>query len=118
MGHNGLNQVVKERGLTKPSEVLDQLNRIAYETLHKDRDQYVRDGMDMALCTFHPEELVLEFAGANCPLYVVRGKEVLQFAPNKMPIGGGARWGTEAALTTPRCGKTEARHRGWGGLAG
>ncbi len=88
VGHNGLNQVVKERGLTKPSEVLDQLNRIAYETLHKDRDQYVRDGMDMALCTFHPEELVLEFAGANCPLYVVRGEEVLQFAPNKMPIGG------------------------------
>ncbi len=88
VGHNGLNQVVKERGLTKPSEVLDQLNRIAFETLHKDRDQYVRDGMDMALCTFHPEELVLEFAGANCPLYVVRGEEVLQFAPNKMPIGG------------------------------
>lgn len=88
VGHNGLNQVVKERGLTKPSEVLDQLNRIAFETLHKDRDQYVRDGMDMALCTFHPEKLVLEFAGANCPLYVVRGEEVLQFAPNKMPIGG------------------------------
>lgn len=88
VGHNGLNQVVKERGLTKPNEVLDQLNRIAFETLHKDRDQYVRDGMDMALCTFHPEDLVLEFAGANCPLYVVRQEEVLQFAPNKMPIGG------------------------------
>lgn len=88
VGHNGLNQVVKERGLTKPNEVLDQLNRIAFETLHKDRDQYVRDGMDMALCTFHPEQLLLEFAGANCPLYVVRDGEVLQFAANKMPIGG------------------------------
>ena len=88
VGHNGLNQVVKERGLTKPNEVLDQLNRIAFETLHKDRDQYVRDGMDMALCTYHPQEQLLEFAGANCPLYVVRGAQVLQFAPNKMPIGG------------------------------
>lgn len=88
VGHNGLNQVVKERGLTDPALVLDQLNRIAYDTLHKDRDQYVRDGMDMALCTFHPETLLLEFAGANCPLYVVREGEVLQFASNKMPIGG------------------------------
>jgi serine phosphatase RsbU (regulator of sigma subunit) len=88
VGHNGLNQVVKERGSTTPGEVLDQLNRIAFETLHKDRDQYVRDGMDMALCTYHPDSRVLEFAGANCPLYVVRGEEVLQFAPNKMPIGG------------------------------
>lgn len=88
VGHNGLNQLVKERGLTTPNEVLGQLNRIAYETLHKDRDQYIRDGMDMALCTFHPGQLVLEFAGANCPLYVVREGQVLQFAPNKMPIGG------------------------------
>lgn len=88
VGHNGLNQVVKERGLTDPAQVLDQLNRLAYDTLHKDRDQYVRDGMDMALCVFHPDTLVLEFAGANCPLYVVREGEVLQFATNKMPIGG------------------------------
>ncbi len=88
VGHNGLNQVVKERGVTTPADVLDQLNRIAFDTLHKDRDQYVRDGMDMALCTFHPETLVLEFAGANCPLYIVRGDEVLQFASNKIPIGG------------------------------
>ena len=88
VGHNGLNQVVKERGLTKPGEILDQLNRIAFETLHKDRDQYVRDGMDMALCTFNPATLVLEYAGANCPLYIVRNNGVLQYASNKMPIGG------------------------------
>lgn len=87
VGHNGLNQVVKERHVTKPSEVLTQLDQIAYETLHKSRDQHMHDGMDMALCTFHPETLLLEYAGANCPLYVVRGGEVLQFPSNKVAIG-------------------------------
>ncbi len=88
VGHNGLNQSIKEHGIVRPSDVLRDLNRISYEALHKDRDQFVRDGMDMALCTLDPERLLLEFAGANCPLYLVRDREVVQYAPDKRPIGG------------------------------
>ena len=88
IGHNGLNQAVKEKGRARPSEVLKDLNRIAYDALHKDREQYlVRDGMDMALCSFDPARGVLEYAGANCPLYLVRNNEVLLFAPDKNAIG-------------------------------
>lgn len=88
IGHNGINQVVKDRGHTKPSEVLMELNRIAFQALHKDREQYlVRDGMDMAFCTLDTKSLQMEYAGANNPLYVVRKGEVLQFAPNKNAIG-------------------------------
>jgi len=88
IGHNGLNQAVKERGRSRPSEVLADLNKIAFDALHKDREQYlVRDGMDMALCSFDPERNVLEYAGANCPLYLVRGEQVLHFAPDKSAIG-------------------------------
>ncbi|MCB0784270.1 MAG: SpoIIE family protein phosphatase, partial [Flavobacteriales bacterium] len=46
------------------------------------------DGMDMALCSLDPRTRVLEYAGANCPLYVVRDGQLLQFAPDKMPVGG------------------------------
>ncbi len=88
IGHNGLNQAAKERGKSRPSEVLGDLNRIAFEALHKDRDHsLVRDGMDMALCSFDPGRKVLEYAGANCPLYLVRNGEVLPFAPDKNAIG-------------------------------
>lgn len=88
IGHNGLNQAAKERGRSRPSEVLGALNRIAYEALHKDRDHsLVRDGMDMALCSFDPARRVLEYAGANCPLYLVRNGEVLPFTPDKNAIG-------------------------------
>lgn len=88
VGHNGLNQAVRDRGAVRPAQVLQELNRIAFEALHKDRDQFVRDGMDMAFCALDPESLELDYAGANCPLYLVRNGEVLQYTPDKMPIGG------------------------------
>lgn len=88
IGHNGLNQAVKERGRSRPSEVLKDLNKIAFDALHKDREQYlVRDGMDMALCTLDPRKNILEYAGANCPLYIVRNGEVLHYPPDKNAIG-------------------------------
>lgn len=88
IGHNGLNQAVRDKARSRPSEVLKDLNRIAYEALHKDREQYlVRDGMDMAFCSLDPSRGVLEYAGANCPLYLVRGGEVIHFAPDKNAIG-------------------------------
>jgi len=65
------------------------LNRIAFDSLHKDRDQQiVRDGMDMALCAYDPARMVLEYAGANCPLYIVRNGDLLEYSPDKIPIGG------------------------------
>lgn len=88
IGHNGLNQAIRERGAGRPSEVLKVLNKLAFEALHKDREQFlVRDGMDMALCNYDPSRRVLEYAGANSPLYIVRGTEVLRFSPDKRPIG-------------------------------
>ncbi len=89
VGHNGLNQAVRESASLRPSEVLGGLNRIAFDALHKDRDQsLVRDGMDMALCVYDPVARTLDYAGANCPLYLVRGGDVIQYAPDKIPIGG------------------------------
>ena len=88
VGHNGLNQAAKERGLSRPSEVLKELNRIAYEALHKDREQHlIRDGMDLALCSYDRERRILDYAGANSPLYVVREGATQAYAPNKTAVG-------------------------------
>jgi serine phosphatase RsbU (regulator of sigma subunit) len=88
IGHNALNQSVKERGRTRPSDILADLNRMAYNALHKDRDlSMVRDGMDLALCTYDKANGVLEYAGANSPLYLLRAGAVLQYAPDKVAIG-------------------------------
>lgn len=88
VGHNGLNQAAKEGTSDRPSGVLKDLNRIAFEALHKDREQHlVRDGMDMALCSYDRSAGILDYSGANCPLYIVRQGELLIYAPNKTAIG-------------------------------
>ncbi len=88
VGHNGLDQAIRQRRFAHPSEVLQDLNQIAYEMLHRDRDQFVRDGMDIALCALDTERMELEYAGANSPMYLVRDGHVMQYTADKRPIGG------------------------------
>jgi serine phosphatase RsbU (regulator of sigma subunit)/HAMP domain-containing protein len=96
VAHNSLNQAVKEYGHASPARILKELDRIAFSTLHRDRTEGgIRDGMDMALCAYHPATLMLEYAGANAPMYVVRQGEVLIYTPNKNTIGSFAMDGGE-----------------------
>ena len=88
VGYNGLNKAAKDRSWARPSDILRELNQISYWALHKDREgSMVRDGMDMALCVYDPQAKVLEYAGANCPLYVVRNGVLIQHGPDKNAIG-------------------------------
>lgn len=79
VGYNGLNQAVNEHGLAEPSEILNYLSQSVNESLRKaEHDDYVRDGMDVALCRLNRKTMTLQFAGAFNPLFIVRnGKELL-----------------------------------------
>jgi serine phosphatase RsbU (regulator of sigma subunit) len=83
IGYNGLNRAVKEYNLEHPGEILDKLNHLVAETFRQDNttaensaagDVNIRDGMDIALCAYDTETKILEFAGANNPLFIVRKK--------------------------------------------
>lgn len=72
VGQNGLNQAVDEYQLNQPGKILDHLNQVVALTLkQKETDNQVRDGMDIALCSLNRSNSILEFAGANNPLWVV-----------------------------------------------
>ncbi|MEQ8359883.1 MAG: SpoIIE family protein phosphatase [Cytophagales bacterium] len=80
IGYNGLNRVVREYRLNRPSEVLDRLNEIITNTLNQQGTQReeIKDGMDMSLCSLDRKNLKLEYAGAHNSLYVIRkGEEKL-----------------------------------------
>ncbi len=74
VGHNGLNQTVNEFKILSPSKILDKLNVLVTETLRQTDKQDVKDGMDMALCSLDTDKMILEYAGANNPLYLIRKK--------------------------------------------
>ncbi len=88
LGSNGLKSAINEGKLSKPAEVLDYLNKSIFDSLNKgDVSNEVRDGMDLALCSIDYKTLVLEYAGANNPLYIIRDGKFLITKPNKMAIG-------------------------------
>ncbi len=87
IGHNSLNKVVREYGLTKPSEIIDQLNIEVMKSLLQRHEKAINDGMDLALIAFNKKNFTLEFAGAYNPLYVVRKGEVFVYKGDRFPIG-------------------------------
>ncbi|MBX7182741.1 MAG: SpoIIE family protein phosphatase [Bacteroidia bacterium] len=99
VGHNALNQAVKENKILSASKILDYLNNYVNETLHtaniSENGRKVRDGMDMSLCVFDTETLVIEFAGAYNPLVLIRDQELTEIKADRRPIGSTDLYGDQ-----------------------
>jgi serine phosphatase RsbU (regulator of sigma subunit) len=89
VGFNGLNEAVKDnQDNLEVSKVMKAFHLIAQQNLNKSREyNNVRDSMDMALCIYDQDSGVLEYAGANIPLYLLRGGLLQETKPNKCSIG-------------------------------
>lgn len=89
IGLNIFNQTLKEKTVNDPAQALDFLNKQVYNTVnkHKDSDDIIRDGMDLAICSIDMDTLKLEFAGAKNPLYIIRNNELIELKGDKQPIG-------------------------------
>jgi len=72
LGIGFLNEIVIESGITKPSEILNQLREKIIKSLsQKNVDIQQRDGIDMAICVWDKNKNELFYAGANNPLYII-----------------------------------------------
>lgn len=92
IGVTFLNEIINERGITKPSDILGELrDRVKTSLKQKGLDGESRDGMDMAIVSFNKDFTEVEYAGANNPLWIFRKEnndiKILEFAPDKRPIG-------------------------------
>lgn len=91
VGANSLNRCVKEFGLTEPAKILDELTRLVEETFsHSESD--VKDGMDVSLCCLDPKTGMLQWSGANNPLWIGRKNsagtiDIEEIKADKQPIG-------------------------------
>jgi serine phosphatase RsbU (regulator of sigma subunit)/Tfp pilus assembly protein PilF len=89
IGHNLLTQIINEKGLRQPGEILNQLHKGVRNALHQDSEKSEnRDGMDIALISLDKDFSKLEYAGANRPLYLIRDGELKDTKGDKFPIGG------------------------------
>jgi serine phosphatase RsbU (regulator of sigma subunit) len=83
---NALNRTVKEFGIIEPGKILDKVSELVVETFEKSESE-VNDGMDISICSFNKKTFELKWSGANNPLWIIRNKELIEYKPNKQPIG-------------------------------
>ncbi|MGZ4049292.1 MAG: PP2C family protein-serine/threonine phosphatase, partial [Bacteroidia bacterium] len=93
IGIEQLNKIIGERRIYKPSLILDALHTGVRQALKQDVNES-RDGMDVVLCKITPEndEIFIEYAGANRPLWIFKKNENGYFfeeiKADKHAIGG------------------------------
>ena len=89
IGFDLLKNIVKERGVEDPAEILNQLNYGVSDTFRKSNEDShsVRDGMDMSLCVIDHSKHTLEFSGAMNPLCLIREESISIIKGNRFSIG-------------------------------
>lgn len=81
-------KAIESEKLTSPSDILNFTRKKIIETLAKDGSaDGGKDGMDCSLVSFDFETKTLTYSAANNGIWVIRQGELLEFAPDKMPVG-------------------------------
>lgn len=84
---SSLELAVKE-GVQNPAEILNYTRTQIINRLKKDgSSEGGRDGMDGALLKFEPQKYLLSYASSNQPVWLVRDRQMIVLAADKMPIG-------------------------------
>jgi serine phosphatase RsbU (regulator of sigma subunit) len=88
LGHSLLNEIVNEKKIFEPGDILDMLRmKIILDLKQKGLSGENKDGMDMCLCRYHKKSNTLTYAAANNSLYVLRNKVLTEYKGDKQPVG-------------------------------
>jgi serine phosphatase RsbU (regulator of sigma subunit) len=86
LGVTLLNEIVNGKHIQMPDQIIENLRQGVIKSLNQVADEdSVKDGMDISVCVFDFAENTLWWAGANNPLYLVRGSELIHYRADKMP---------------------------------
>ena len=89
IGNTLPNQIVNEKKVTHPSDILKLLDKSVYEDLNQQKSSN-REGMDVCICTIEPrgEQTNVCFAGAKRSLYYTHQGELVEEKGDRFSIGG------------------------------
>lgn len=87
LGVTMLNEIVNGKHILTPDRIIENLRRGIIKSLNQVAEEdSIKDGMDIAVCVVDFDKNILWYAGANNPLYLVRGKELIHYRADKMPV--------------------------------
>lgn len=89
LGISFLNEIVNKEISFKANEILNQVRSSVITSLNQTgQDDEAKDGMDMSLCIIDKDERIIQYAGANNPMYLFnKDGEFSMIKADKMPIG-------------------------------
>ncbi len=88
LGISLLNEIVRRKEVTKANQTLEILRHELKETLNQSHKDYSHhNGMDIAFCVINEKTNVLQYSGANAPLYLIRDNKLIEYKPTRNPIG-------------------------------
>jgi tetratricopeptide (TPR) repeat protein len=83
-----LNENIVERGILLPHEILNTQRKEIIKALNPEGStDEAKDGMDCILCVYDFNKMLMHFAAANNPLWLIRDNELSEFKADKMPVG-------------------------------
>lgn len=83
---NALNKAVREMQITDPGEILNKTRELVLMQFERSEEE-VKDGMDIALCSLSLNENLLQYAGANNPLWIINPNRT-EWPQNVQPFKG------------------------------
>jgi len=87
LGVTMLNEIVNGKHILMPDQIIENLREGIIKALKQVAEEdSIKDGMDIAICVVDFEKNILWYAGANNPLYLVRGTELIHYRADKMPV--------------------------------
>jgi serine phosphatase RsbU (regulator of sigma subunit) len=88
LGHAFLDEIVNTTIIKDAAGILNMLRDEIINTLkQKGMVGEARDGMDISLCIIDRKNGIIDFAGANNPLYLIRDGRLIKMQADRMPIG-------------------------------
>lgn len=88
IGNTFLTDIIEGKGITQPANILSELRHLVIKALKQTNDfTENKDGMDMAILSFDDKNNIVEFAGANNPMWMIRDGACIEYKADKRPIG-------------------------------
>jgi len=86
LGVTMLNEIVNGKQILMPDQIIENLRQDVIKALNQVAEEdSIKDGMDIAVCVVDFDKNILWYSGANSPLYLVRGGELIHYRADKMP---------------------------------
>jgi serine phosphatase RsbU (regulator of sigma subunit) len=88
LGITLLNEIIRRESSKKANQALEILRHNLKNNLHQTDEGYLlNNGMDIALCIIDTENKILQYSGANAPLYYIRDDKLTEIKGTRNPIG-------------------------------